>query len=126
MRLKSVGPIAIAAVLVCCDPSAATDQTCYHPPCPLPTAVTIHLTAAGTGNPVPGAVIFSTGPVEGVRPCNPFDCTVLGGPGTYTVTVSAPGFQSAERTVTVRGAIPPCGCYWTETVRLDIALVPAA
>ena len=47
--------------------------------------------------------------------------------GTYDVKVEAPGFQTAERTVTVRGVAPQgCGCSSAVAERVDLALVPAA
>src|SRR5437773_49167 len=42
MRPKYVGPIALAGVLVV----SCTAPECLTPPCPLPLAVTIHLTSA--------------------------------------------------------------------------------
>jgi hypothetical protein len=125
-RQKSVGYVAVAAVLVCCDPTVATRDTCDHSPCALPTAISIRLSTSTTGDPVPGAVLFGTGPWEGLRHSQEFIYEVLGGPGDYTVTVEVPGFQTAQRSVSVQGQIPPCGCPWTVTEQVTIAMVPAA
>ena len=123
MRPKSSGWIAF--VLVCCACEGLREQ-CITPPCALPLAVTLPLTSAATGDSVTGATVRVIGPVVGTAPCPGSTCDVLGPAGTYTLTVEAPGFQTAERTVTVRGAAPSrCGCGSTITERLDLALVPA-
>ena len=123
MRPKSSGWIALAGVLVV----SCTAPECLTPPCPLPLAVTIHLTSATTGASVEGATLRVTGPVESTGPCQSSTCYVRGPAGSYTVTVEAPGFQTAERTVTVRGVAPQgCGCSSAVAERVDLALVPAA
>jgi hypothetical protein len=49
---------------------------------------------------------------------------VIGYAGTYDLEVSAPGFEFALRTVTVRGLDPEgCGCATVFTERLEVVLV---
>jgi hypothetical protein len=124
MQLKSSGWIAIAAVLVCCK-SDDLSNVCVNPPCALIPAMIIHLTSAATGDTVSGATFRLAGAAEGSGPCQGSTCFVVGPPGTYTVTLEAPGFQPVVRTVTVKGSVPPCGCRLIETEQLDVALVPA-
>ncbi len=126
MRPKSCGWIAVAAVLVCCKSDDLTDRVCLSPPCALIPAMIIRLTSAATGDSVPGATFRLAGAAEGSGTCQASTCFVVGPPGTYIVTVEAPGFQPVQRTVTVRGSVPPCGCRLIETERFDVGMVPAA
>lgn len=124
MKPKSSGWIVIAAALVCCTSEDLT-KGCINPPCALPFAVRIHLTSAATGDSVAGATVRVGGAENGTSECQGSTCIVPGPPGTYTLTVQAPGFETAVRTVTVRGTIPPCGCVLSDTADLELALVPA-
>ena len=124
MRPKRRGSMAVAILLAACSAEGIARERCLNPPCALPIAVTIQLTSTATGQPVEGATVHVAGPVTATEPCQGSTCYVQGQPGTYSLTVEAPGFQAAERTVTVRGSIPPCGCFLVETQRIDIALDP--
>lgn len=53
-------------------------------------------------------------------------CVVTGGPGTYQLDVSAPGYTTFHATVQVGGvAAPTCGCVSSHTQVVAISLVPA-
>jgi PEGA domain-containing protein len=95
---------------------------CTHPPCPLPLAIVIKVTAGVTGGPVNGAVVHVSGAAMASVPCNA-TCYVPGYAGTYSLEIEAPGFQKAQRTVTVKGTNPDCDCQTTITEHLDISLV---
>lgn len=124
MRATSKGWIALALMICGCG---MTDENCVSPPCALPLAVTVHLTSAATGDSIQGATLRVTGPMEGSGPCSGSVCSVFGPAGTYSLTVEAPGFQTAQRTVTVRGAAPErCGCGTTFAEQIDLALAPSA
>ena len=40
--------------------------------------------------------------------------------------VSAPGYQTAHRSVVVTGSTPPCGCPRVDTQQIAVALAPSA
>ena len=90
---------------------------------PLPTALTVELTSASSGAAVNGASIAVSGAVTATVPCDA-SCTIGGYAGTYTLVVTAPGYQSAERTVLVQGSSPACGCASTQTEELSFMLTP--
>jgi hypothetical protein len=92
----------------------------------MPIAITINVTAAATGGPVTGAFLEDVfAGVVNTSLCTP-TCFVPGTAGTYQLTVGAPGFQTVQRTVTVRGSPPTdCDCGTAVTEHLDVALVPS-
>lgn len=51
---------------------------------------------------------------------------IPGPPGTYTLTVTAPGYQTLQRTVEVQGTNPPCGCPTPQTEHVTVVLLPAS
>ena len=95
---------------------------CLQLPCPMPMAIIINVTAGAGGGPVNGAVVQVSGAAIATVPCNAM-CYVPGYAGTYSLEVEAPGFQRTQRTVTVDGTDPACGCPTTATKQVDIALV---
>ncbi|MDE3053387.1 MAG: hypothetical protein KGJ70_05850 [Gemmatimonadota bacterium] len=118
--------VALAALLWACG---AGDH-CTVVPCPLPIAVQLAVTAAA-GGPVAGATIAISGPTIGGGPCNAGPavtmCQAPGGPGKYTLTVSAPGFQTATVTVDVGGHVSSgCGCTTADTQSATLVLQPQA
>jgi hypothetical protein len=116
---------AILAPLLAVTALTVTLASCGHClalPCPMPMALRINITAGAAGGPVSGAVVRVTGAAITTIPCNA-TCDVPGYGGTYNLEVEAPGFQKAQRTVTVEGTDPACGCPSTATRRVDIALV---
>jgi hypothetical protein len=102
---------------------------CVHPPCPLPTAFLINVTTAD-GQPLRGASLSVSGPVKSTFPCNQGSaanmCSMLGGPGTYDVRITAPGFQAVEQSIVVDGTNPECGCPKVTMETVDVALSPAS
>src|SRR5690349_6934168 len=74
--------------------------------CPLPLAVAVTVTREGSAGPVEGVFLRVTGAVSSMGPCNdpgraggPTVCSVGGYAGTYQLEISAPGFETARRTV---------------------------
>ena len=115
---------ALSAALASCG--AHDDEECLHPPCAIPAAMTINVTAGAGGGPIGGAFVKVSGAIVSTIPCNAepgSTCYVPGLAGTYSLEVGAPGFQSAQRTVVVHGTNPECGCPTVTTEHLDIALV---
>lgn len=90
-------------------------------------AATISVSASPGGGPVADAVVEVSGKINTVVQCFPqsteSSCTVYGADGTYVLEISAPGYQSAERTIKVRSRPGECGCVIVETQHLDIRLV---
>ena len=111
-----LGLIAAGFILGC-------DAPCILPPCAAPMA--IFVTVSSTGGPVSGATLNVTGPASSAQPCNA-ECAVPGTAGTYHLTLSAPGFQTIERTLVVDGSNPRCGCPIVETERISLVMSPVA
>lgn len=111
-------------LLVSAGLSACGGGDCVTPPCPQPAALVITVTSATTGNPITTAAVAEHTPSSTQIPCNA-TCTVLGGPGQYTITVGAPGFDPVDRAVQVTGSTPKCGCETADTQHLTIALTPS-
>jgi PEGA domain-containing protein len=96
---------------------------CAHPPCPSPPiAIIINLTVGPAGGPVNGAIVHVSGATITDVPCNA-TCYVSGYAGTYILEIEAPGFERSNRTVTVTGEDPTCGCPSNMAERLQIALI---
>lgn len=117
------GWILVASLWAC---GGASGDHCLAVPCPLPVAVHLSVTAAG-GGAVSGATMAVSGAVSGGGPCAEGSaattCDVLGGPGTYSLTVSAPGYQRATITVNVPGQrASGCGCALPETQDTTLVL----
>jgi hypothetical protein len=105
---------------------ACRGQDCVALPCALPVAVIVTVTD-GAGGPAPsGSVVHVSGAIVAAFACSSGMCAVPGTAGTYTLAVGAPGFQSVQRTVTVQGTSPECGCPSVETARVAVALIPQA
>jgi hypothetical protein len=102
---------------------------CIRPPCPLPIAVEIGVTSAA-GGPVEGLTVRVSGAAMGTASCTTGSantmCFVPGTAGTYNLDLAASGFQPTQRTVTVTGTTPECGCPTVEKVHLDVVLSPNA
>lgn len=94
--------------------------------CAIQTAITVTITNAVMDGPVPdvttatsGAQVYSTQCSADARAAG---CTVFGDPGVYTLVVSAPGFSSAQRTVTVMGTAGQCGCVRVRAEQVALSL----
>lgn len=86
------------------------------------------LSASPDSGLVDNAVVHVSGASTATEPCfvkaNKTMCIVFGGAGTYTMEVSAPGFQSIQRTVTVKKTpTGPCTCDTVGTQFLNISMV---
>ncbi len=117
-------PLRVVGVLAL---SACYSADCVTMPCLLPMALTVTVTNAASGGAVPTAVIQLGGQSTSSITCSssPTVCVVPGYRGTYSVTVSAPGFQSATRTITVAGPdVEECHCATVDTEHVNVALVP--
>ncbi len=115
--LKQVAVLALALLPAC----SGTD--CLALPCAAPIAIRLQVSAQGSTGSVPGATVDFAGPMSGTLPCDS-SCTIVGLPGSYSLTVSAPGYQSSQRSVDVAGISPSCGCATAETQ--DVSIVLAA
>jgi hypothetical protein len=91
----------------------------------MPIAITISVTDAATGNPISDAVLTVSGQTFSSGACGGGTCFVPGTAGTYTLEVRAAGFETARRTVTVRGTTPDCDCPTVTPEHVAIALVAA-
>jgi hypothetical protein len=121
--LSSIGPrlriVLTSAILCACG---GDSEACLAVPCALPVALRIALTSASSGTPV-HAVIAVSGNISGSLTCAGA-CSVLGTAGSYTLDITAPGFQNVKRTVSVEGTAPtPCGCGSANAVQVNVALV---
>lgn len=117
-------PLRVVGVLAL---GACYGVDCVTLPCVMPMALTVSVTNAASGGAVPTAVIQLGGQSNSSIPCgsSPTVCGVPGYRGTYSVTVSAPGFQSTTHTITVAGTeSEECHCATVETGHVNVALVP--
>jgi hypothetical protein len=90
----------------------------------MPIAMTVTVTSSASGAPVYDAVLQVAGETT-TRAC-PGDCLVEGYAGTYSLTLSAPGFQNVDRTVVVPGTpAPRCGCSGVTTTHVAVSMTPA-
>lgn len=103
--------------------AACRGQDCLALPCALPVAIIITLTDAAGAPPPSGSTVHVSGALAGTVPCDGGTCIVPGTAGTYALDVAAPGFQSAQRTVTVHGMSPECGCPTVDTERVNVVLL---
>jgi hypothetical protein len=97
--------------------------------CVYPIAIVLTI-SGGSGGPVENVAVQVTGPALGPATCSVSStattCTVAGEGGAYTLTVGAPGFMSAQRSVTVRSTTGQCDCMIvrTENIALSLSRVP--
>lgn len=127
---------ALASLIVAVSCGGGGDSACIPIPGCLPTvAVSLSVTSAATHAPLNGVTVQVNG--AEAPPCSG-TCGIAGGAGKYVIAVSAPGFQSTERTVTVTEGTPrvvdvtgpggyegkSCGCSTVNQAKLDVVLVP--
>src|SRR5690348_3574888 len=98
---------------------------CLALPCPLPLAISLTVSSATSGVGISGATVEVTGAEVTTFPCN-VSCPVLGPPGNYEITVSAPGFVSVHRSVQVHGTSPKCSCATTDPESVTVGLSPSS
>jgi hypothetical protein len=122
-RVLTLAVCAAAFAVTSCGDDCSGIASCVAQP-----AMRVTVTNALAGGPVPNVAVVATGaPVYSTQCSSDASatiCTVLGDPGVFTLTVSAPGFQSAQRTVTVRGTTGQCECVVVMVEQLAVALVP--
>ncbi len=113
------------ALLAC---SNAAD--CIYLPCAVPEAATVSVTAANAPDGIPGLVATVTGAASSSGPCQQAPvtlCHIMGGPGTYQVQLSAPGYQSTQLSLTITGTEAGCNtCGHVDRQDVDVVLKPAS
>ena len=118
--------VVLAMSIAACDHE--TEPDCLQVPCPLPIAITVTVTSSA-GGPVSGLTAAVSGAVTGSGFCRvdaaATVCMVPGGPGTYNLRLTAPGFQEYTVSVTVPGSTPPCGCTVGQHQDLAVVLSPS-
>ncbi len=127
---RRMGRTIVVAVLAGCSGIGGSGDHCIAEPCPMPMALNVTVTTAAGGS-VAGASIAVTGAELGGGPCESDStattCQVPGYVGQYTITVSAPGYQPATRTLNVSGTQPSgCGCPTTDTQQVTMVLTPSS
>jgi hypothetical protein len=118
--------IGLAFAAACGD--GGGEVVCVTPLCALPIAIRLTVTG-GNAAPVNGLLFKIIGPGAGFT-CDPIGasiCAVLGYEGSYQLDISAPGFQSVQKTVQVGGTGPQrCGCRVVNTENVVVALVASS
>jgi hypothetical protein len=96
--------------------------------CALQPAIRVSVTSALGPGPVANVALDVSGANVGPTACtmeaSATVCTVVGYPGTYGLVVRAPGFESVERSVPVRGSSGQCGCPLVTLENVRVALLP--
>ena len=101
-------------------------EECLHQPCPnLPTAIEVTATSSSSGLGVTGTSIAVTGTATATVPCDS-SCSIPVYAGTYTLVVTAPGYQADQQTVRVSGSSQDCGCPSLQAQRVVFALLPSS
>lgn len=108
--------------LVCLVTAAgACGGDCIIPPCALPIAFTVSVTAAGVGTPITNATVEVTGAETATVPCNA-TCMIPGPGGNYHLRISAPGRQAMNADVTVKSHSAKCACETVDMVTMTVPL----
>lgn len=109
----------------CTGCSHSTQADCLALPCPLPLAIRLSVTASA-GGPVPGLTLTVSGAESATGQCDVGEsatsCSVPGPSGTYTLQLTAAGFQPKTLGVVVTGTSPACGCPTADTQQLSVVL----
>jgi hypothetical protein len=111
---------------------ACSGDTCVLYPCPQSEAAEISVTAPNAPTGIAGLSMAITGAVVGSGPCNQGTsgvsvCYIDGGPGTYSVALSAPGYQTATVRFTATGTAAGCNtCGHVDRQLLSVVLQPTA
>src|SRR5689334_20757392 len=86
-------------------------DTCVYPPCPLPLAIDLTVSAANAPNGIANLTLGTDGAVRGTGPCQKAalaHCYVLGTAGLYQLELSAPGYVPVKLGVMVKGTAGTC------------------
>ena len=127
-RAFAICRIALACSVVACS---SDSPECLALPCPLPIAAEISVGAPNAPNGVVGVTGTVTGAVVGGISCAPpagaiVLCVLGGPPGSYHVSFSAPGYQTATLDFAVTGTNAGCNrCGQDDTKEFEVALQPA-
>ena len=106
---------------------ASCSYECVHAPCALPLnaiAINLDVTSQASGAGVSASVQVS-GTLPSTVSCDA-SCQIKGPYGTYVLTLTAPGYQTTERTVVVQASTSGCGCAGVATEHVSVALAPAS
>jgi hypothetical protein len=124
-RVLVLGACAAALAFTSCGDDCPGVASCAVQP-----AIRVTVTNALLGGPVPNVTAVASGGLTYSTQCsadaNATVCTVFGDPGVYTLVVGAPGFQSAQRVVTVRGTTGQCECVIVRVEQVAVSLVPTS
>ena len=119
-----LGVSALGLLLVSCG------DDCLGISCPLGVAIRITVSSVAVAGPVENVSIqvsdANLPPTTCTVEANATVCRVFANSGTYALVVGAPGFQSTQRDVTVRGTIGQCDCpiVTTENVSVSLSRTP--
>jgi hypothetical protein len=117
----------LSAVTGCSGRGPSNRPDCIPPPCPLPVAVVLNVSSM-TGGPVAALSMSVSGAVVGSGSCSVAEsvtvCSLGGGPGTYNIRLTAPGFEEKELSITVTGNTPACACTTVVTQELSVVVSP--
>jgi hypothetical protein len=119
---RGAGLVRVSGLLAAC--LLGCHEDCILPPCALPIAIEVTVSSGVSGGSVTGASLEVSGAIHSTIQCSS-ECVVPGSVGTYRLTLSAPGFQTVERTVVVHGSTPRCSCTQVETERVSLVMSPA-
>jgi len=115
--------IVLVAVLGC------SNDACFIPPCPLPIAVDLTVSAPNAPSGINGLTVTYSGTVNGSGSCAKgvsSTCWVTGPAGPYQIEVSAPGYVPVKLGVTVTGTQPGgCSCGTVDTQHFSVVMQPA-
>lgn len=103
------------------------DAQCVLYPCPQFEAITVSVTAGTGASTLPGLTIAIAGTQQSNGPCDALGrvCHVLGGAGSYQLTISATGYAPATASVTITGEGAGCNtCGRVDRQQIAITLQP--
>ena len=118
--------VAVALVAGCASEAAV----CVYPPCAIPEAGRIAVTATNAPIGVAGLTMIVSGAISGSGPCTEGTdgtsvCHINGVIGTYHVQLSAPGYQSTTLDFTATGTAAGCNtCGHVDLQERAVVLQP--